>query len=140
MDIMKIYFIFMKFPSKSEAFACSDIRKVMQHNHDIKIFNMRKSDKDSNRLIKERKLQALKISKSTIASNLHGILIAILFPNISIPFLSWCLKNSNYKFIHLVKTLILFPRTLIFCLRLEKQAQILSIFSGDIILLCWGIY
>lgn len=131
--MIKIAMIFMRFPAASEAFASSDVRVLSSLDCEVHVYNLRPSVANNQQLIIERGLENIKISKSNSFSILKGILQFFHRPQVAIPLLLWCIKNSRFNINHFLKTLFLLPRTLDVFTQIEKTRP-------DVVHLFWGHY
>lgn len=58
---MKIAYITMDFPVKSETFACNDVRKLLERGHHVDVYSLMVSTDEKKSMLRSRRLQGLTI-------------------------------------------------------------------------------
>ena len=130
---MKIFFITMQFPNPREAFASKEIGHLKKQGVNAYVFSYRTRHPLTDELVEERDLKNIPLSFTNFASILKSIFIAIGNPKILFTLLFFIFKFHYNEFQHLVKTIILVPRTL----ELFKE---INQYQPDVVHLYWSHY
>ncbi len=130
---VKIFFITMQFPNPREAFASKEIGHLKQQGVDASVFSYRTRHPLTDELIEERALKDIPLSFTNSASVFNSIFIGLSHPKVLFTLLYFIFKFHYNEFHHLVKTLILAPRTLELFKEIKQQ-------QPDVVHLYWSHY
>jgi glycosyltransferase involved in cell wall biosynthesis len=147
---MNVAYITMVFPAITETFACADVRALRASDVDVSVYTLRSLRprgleeprgpfrfqarvRAAKQMLAERGLEGLVVDYSTAAAVLRGLWHAAHHPATVIDLVSWILRLNWRNPRHLVKSLLLVPRSLDI-LRLLRAAQ------PDVVHLFWGHY
>ncbi|WP_158735761.1 glycosyltransferase [Alteribacillus sp. YIM 98480] len=128
---MKIFIITMIFPAKSETFAAHDVLSYHEKGTDVSVHSLRKKIKGTTKLTSERSLENIRITHSNLLSVINGICFGMMRISILLDLFSWIVKNNINNKIHLLKSIILIPRSLDIIKTIKKE-------KPDIVHLFWG--
>ena len=130
---MKISYVTMQFPVPSETFASNDVKSLDSLGIDIRVYALKRKEKNYSHLIKSRELEDIKSNSADISKNLLGIFF--IFKNLFLFFslVSWLFKNDFDKPKHLIKMLALIPMSFYIFEKLKQE-------KPDIVHLFWGHY
>jgi glycosyltransferase involved in cell wall biosynthesis len=109
---MNIFIITMQFPNPREAFASSQMAVLKQLGSSLSMHSYRQKHKEIDKLIAERNLKGIPLSFTTLRTFLLFFVLIIRYPRIFITLLSFILRFHYNQPHHLIKTLILLPRSL----------------------------
>jgi glycosyltransferase involved in cell wall biosynthesis len=147
---MKVWYVTMIFPAKSETFACSDVRVLRDGAVDVSVHTLRPARpggqfekrsflrsgarrRAAAELLGERGLAGLPTSYGTLASAVRGLGFALRNPLTLLDLISWIARHSWRTPKHLVKSLTLVPRSLDILQSAMRERP-------DVVHLFWGHY
>jgi glycosyltransferase involved in cell wall biosynthesis len=129
----KVSYVTMRFPAPSEAFAAVDIRALQSAGLDVSVHAMRSRLPGAAKLSRERRLSSLRVSHGTFAAEVRGLLAAIARPALLARLVTWIVRCSWRRPVHLFVSLVLVPRSISILVELERHRP-------DVIHLFWGHY
>lgn len=130
---MKVFYITMQFPAQSETFAGHDVLVLHEMGVDISVHSLLRKIKNWQQLIKERNLENIWVTHSDLFSVLKGVFIGINRISLLLDLVSWIIINNSKNKEHLLKSIMLIPRSLDIFSTIEKE-------KPDIVHLFWGHY
>ncbi len=143
---MKVWYVTMIFPAKTETFACSDVRALVERGIDISVHTLRPPRprqferrsrsaprRVANRLLADRGLSTLDVDWATPMAVLRGLGFGFSHPVIALQFVAWILRHSWRHPRHLSIALSLVPRSLDITRRASRERP-------DVVHLFWGHY
>ncbi|KAB2953757.1 glycosyltransferase [Heliorestis acidaminivorans] len=130
---MKIHYITMQFPAPSETFAASDIKMLLQKEHDVTVHSLRPIHPTADVMLKERGLETIKLTHNSIVSYAKGVITGLKNPVMLLQFLFWLISLLVKNPKEFIKSLILLPRVIDIFNEINKE-------KPDIVHLFWGHY
>ena len=137
---MNIWFITMNFPILPETFAIGDVRALKDAQANVSVHSLRFAHPVAPELT-EQHLADVPITHSSVKAVLSGLSAFVRRPGRAFHLLSWVTRRTlgntsrtpKQRREHLVKSLLLMPRTLQLFDKLERE-------KPDVIHLFWGHY
>src|SRR5690625_608461 len=129
---MKVSYVTMQFPAASEVFASNDVRWLAANGVEIRVHCLRPSLKNARQMIKERDLENIPVTSSSLARVFEGLGFAITRPGLFWSSLTWLAKRSK-DWRQLVKGLLLLPRSFDILREIERE-------NPDVLHIYWGHY
>ena len=130
---MKIWYVTMIFPAQNEAFAASDIRALRNIGAEVSVHALRPAVPGWRRILRERSLEGLEVTHGGATEIFAGLWIALTCPFRSLKLLVWVVRCSDMRTAHLLKALLLVPRTLQLVASIERERP-------EVVHLFWGHY
>ena len=130
---LSVTYITMQFPVPSETFACNDVRGLTKRGVEITAHSLRGEHPEAEKLLRERDIIEVGRTHSTPASLLRGLVFGLTHPFLFASFLSWIVRTNWRKPEHLLKSLLLVPRTLDVYAQVERD-------KPDVVHIYWGHY
>ncbi len=129
---MKVSYVTMQFPAASEVFASNDVRWLAANGVEIRVHCLRPSLKNARQMIKERDLENIPVTSSSLARAFKGLGFATSRPGLFWSSLTWLAKRSK-DWRQLVKGLLLLPRSFDILREIERE-------KPDVLHIYWGHY
>ena len=110
---VRVAYITMLFPSSSETFATGDVREIVARGVDVSVHSLRPSVRSTEGLAVEREVDRVpRTYNGGLRSLGRGLAVALKRPQVAFDLLTSIVRRCASRPEHLVKSLILAPRTL----------------------------
>src|SRR5690606_30995070 len=133
LQTLRVWYITMMIPAPSETFAANDIRALRRLGLDVSAHALRPAHKMSEELVEQQGLKGVNITHGNLADVLVGLWLMLRHPRVAGQALTWLVKHSLRKPSHLIRSLVLLPRT-IQLFHMIRRAR------PDVVHLFWGHY
>lgn len=130
---MKVTYLTMQFPAPSEAFAAPEIKALQRLGIDLSVHTLRPEPRLARNQLRQRGLADLVVSHNSLSASARGMLIGLRRPRLLLDLLAFIVRYTRFKVGHLVKGLLLVPRSLEIFDRVEREPP-------DVVHLFWGHY
>lgn len=130
---LRVAYVTMLFPARSETFASQDVRELRRMGVDITVHSMRPRNGEEARLASERELDDVPCTYNGFRASLRGAGIMLARPWRSLAVTAWLLPRLSARPRELLKTLTLLPRAFEVFARLERQPP-------HVVHVYWGHY
>ncbi|MFK7730986.1 MAG: glycosyltransferase [Pseudomonadales bacterium] len=128
---MKVDIIATEFPCPSETFAGNDVRALVAQGTDVHVRNLRWPIKEQAQYLADWGLASLSVSHLSVKTFLLSIIQLVRHPLLHFYLLQWMLICGFKKPTHVLKSLLLIPRTVeIFTEIAERKTDVVHIFWG----------
>lgn len=110
--MLKVAYITMAFPARTETFATNDVRTLKAHGVEVAVHSMRPRDREMDRLADTRGVGYIRRTYTSGWSLVRGFGLLARRPGLTASLLWRILSTSWSRPEHLSKSLVLIPRTL----------------------------
>lgn len=128
---LELAVIAMKFPVASETFVSARLETLQGMGNRVRVFTMRRPEKDFAKLIAERGLDRLELNQTGLVASLRGALAALRRPRLLGSTFRWLWRCTKGRPGHLLRALVILPRSFDVLARLEREPP-------DLLHLEWG--
>lgn len=130
---MKVWYVTMQFPAPSETFAGSDVRALRRSGAEVSVHSLRPAHENAEGMLAERGLNATEVTHGGPAEALRGLGVGLTRPGLLLGLLGWLFRHTRDNPDHLLRSLVLVPRTLELFARTERA-------KPEVVHLFWGHY
>ena len=128
---LRVHYVTMEFPAPSETFATNDVRTLHGRGVDITIHTLRPPGKGAASLAEERGVDGVRISATSPAGVLRGLLDACVRPRLTWTLLFGIARHCSDRPEHILKSLLLLPRAMeIFSNVREADPHVVHLYWG----------
>lgn len=130
---MKIAYVTMAFPAKSETFACNDVRTLTSLVEQVDVYCLKRKAADADELATQRGVRNVFVSHNSLLQSVSGLCLMLRSPMRALWIVSIVLRKLISTPGQLSKSLLLLPRSFAVFHELSKK-------HFDVVHLFWGHY
>ncbi len=130
---LRVAYVTMRFPAASETFACLDVRELSEKGATIAVHCLRPTHAEVPRLAEERGVRHIACSYNSVGASLCGLGAMLRTPGRALETLSWLVRRTWRRPVHLGKSLVLLARAFDILAALECDPP-------DVVHVYWGHY
>lgn len=130
---MKVSYVTMQFPAPSETFASNDVRWLAEHGHEVSVHGLRGATANIAELLRERRLEGLKVTHNGVWPSLSGLVAAMRYPGRLVDAVRWLISECRVKPVQLLRSFLLLPRAFDILDTLSRERP-------DVVHVYWGHY
>jgi colanic acid/amylovoran biosynthesis glycosyltransferase len=130
---LKIAYITMQFPVRSETFATNEVRALASAGVDVSVHALRLRPKDAQQILTERELTDIQVWHNDVGTSIRGLLRGMLRPYQFLACFLWIARTLWRSPRELLKSLLLLPRAFDIFVALERNPP-------DVVHMFWGHY
>jgi colanic acid/amylovoran biosynthesis glycosyltransferase len=129
--VSNVAYVTMQFPEPSETFASNEVRMLSELGITIDVHGLRQRHPRADQLLRERGIEGLRTTHNGAASNLRGVLAAVVRPSLLLRSAVWIVGSNRRRLRDMALSLVALPRAFDILADVERSRP-------DVVHMYWG--